>query len=400
MSERKLRMGVAGLGRAFTLMLPTLVADPRVELVAAADPRSEATQRFAQDFDARVHATVEALCADPGVDVVYIATPHQDHAAHACLAARHGKHALIEKPMAITLDECQRMIDAADRAGTVQIVGHSHSFDRPIQRTREIIASGTVGAVRMINAQYYTDFLYRPRRPEELATERGGGVVFSQAAHQVDIVRLLGGGKVRSVRALTGAWDAARPTEGAYAALLSFDHGAIATLTYSGYAHFDSDELCAGIGELGSPKRSDHYGSGRRNLARMGTALAETDLKQRRNYGGVGYAPPPSQAATADASWHEHFGMVIVSCDRADLRPLPTGVVIYGDDAVRVEPLERPRVPRHEVIDELHSAVFDGRAPQHDGRWAMATLEVCLAILRSANEQRDVVLGHQVALRA
>ena len=183
-------MGVAGLGRAFTLMLPTLVADPRVQLVAAADPRGEATQRFAQDFDARVHGSVDALCADPAVDVVYIATPHQDHAAHACLAAQHGKHALIEKPMAITLDECRQMIDAAERADTVQVVGHSHSFDRPIQRAREIIASGAVGKVRMIHAQYYTDFLYRPRRPEELATERGGGVVFSQAAHQVDIVRL------------------------------------------------------------------------------------------------------------------------------------------------------------------------------------------------------------------
>ena len=50
----------------------------------------------------------------------------------------------------------------------------------------------------MINAQYYTDFLYRPRRPEELDTARGGGAVFNQAAHQVDIVRLLGGGQRQS----------------------------------------------------------------------------------------------------------------------------------------------------------------------------------------------------------
>ncbi len=397
-------MGVAGLGRAFTLMLPTLVADPRVQLVAAADPRVEATQRFAREFGARAHATVDALCADPDVDVVYIATPHQDHAAHACLAARYGKHALVEKPMAITLDECRRMIDAADRAGTVLIVGHSHSFDRPIARTREIIDSGAVGEVRMIHAQYYTDFLYRPRRPEELATEHGGGVVFSQAAHQIDIVRLLGGGKVRSVRALTGAWDSARPTEGAYAALLTFDGGAIATLTYSGYAHFDSDELCAGIGELGTPKRADHHGSARRNLEQAGKVESEAQLKQRRNYGGAAYVlSPPVGAGGQDAgmaSWHEHFGLVIVSCDRADLRPLPTGVVIYGDGEVRVDALDRPRVPRQEVIDELHAAVVGGRAPQHDGRWAMATLEVCLAILRSAREQRDIVLEHQVAVRA
>ena len=95
----------------------------------------------------------------------------------------------------------------------------------------------------MITALDFTDFLYRPRRPEELATESGGGAVFNQAAHQVDIVRLLAGGKVSSVRAFTGNWDRARPTEGAYSCLLGFDHGVFATLTYSGYAHFDSDEL-------------------------------------------------------------------------------------------------------------------------------------------------------------
>ena len=76
------------------------------------------------------------------------------------------------------------------------VVGHSHSFDAPILRTRELIASGDFGAVRMINAFNYTDFLYRPRRPEELDTAHGGGAVFNQAAHQVDIVRLLGGGRV------------------------------------------------------------------------------------------------------------------------------------------------------------------------------------------------------------
>ena len=86
--ERKLRLGVAGLGRAFTLMLPTLQGDPRVALVAAADTRAEARRRFAADFSARGYETVEDLCADPAVEAVYVATPHQYHAHHAALAAR------------------------------------------------------------------------------------------------------------------------------------------------------------------------------------------------------------------------------------------------------------------------------------------------------------------------
>jgi phthalate 4,5-cis-dihydrodiol dehydrogenase len=383
-------------------MLPTLRADRRIELVAAADPRPEATRRFAAEFGARACDTVEALCANPDVEVVYVATPHEHHAAHVAMAASHGKHVLVEKPMAITIAECRQMIAAAERAGVCLIVGHSHSFDRPILRAREIIASGAFGAVRMINAQYYTDFLYRPRRPEELITERGGGVVFSQGAHQIDIVRLLGGGRVRSVRALTGAWDRNRPTEGAFAAVLSFDDGAFASLLYSGYAHFDGDELCGGIGELGAPKNTSQYGSARRNLGRAANADEEATLKNARNYGGAEYpkqmATPAAGTGTDDARWHQHFGWILVSCERADLRPMPTGVMIYGDAEASLDALPMPRVPRAEVIDELYDAIVHGLAPLHDGKWAMATLEVCLAVLQSAREERDITLAHQVAV--
>src|SRR4029453_9918866 len=101
-----LALGVAGLGRAFSLMSPTLAADERVKLVAAADPRPEARRRFEADFGARSYASVEELCADAAVQVVYVASPHQHHAAHAIAAAAAGKHVLVEKPMALSLDEC------------------------------------------------------------------------------------------------------------------------------------------------------------------------------------------------------------------------------------------------------------------------------------------------------
>src|SRR5205814_8464839 len=113
------------------------------------------------------------------------------------------KHALVEKPMALTLAECRAMVDAARAAPKHLIVGHSHSFDAPIRRTRELIASGKYGRLRMITAMNFTDFLYRPRRPEELDSARGGGAVYNQAAHHVDIVRLLGGGRLATVRAAT-----------------------------------------------------------------------------------------------------------------------------------------------------------------------------------------------------
>src|SRR3989440_6726765 len=213
-----MRIGVAGLGRAFTLMAPTFAADARVALVAAADPRPEARAQFERDFRGRAYATVAELCADAALEVLYVATPHQFHAEHARLAFAAGKHALVEKPMALTLDECRAMVDAARAAGRHLIVGHSHSYDAPIRRTRELIASGAYGRLRMITAFNFTDFLYRPRRPEELDTARGGGAVDNQAAHHVDIVRLLSGGRLKSVRAGAGAWEPARPTGGGYSA--------------------------------------------------------------------------------------------------------------------------------------------------------------------------------------
>ena len=250
-----------------------------------------------------------------------------------------------------------------------------------------MIASGEFGAVRMINAINYTDYLYRPRRPEELDTAQGGGAVFNQAAHQVDIVRLIGGGQVTSVRAVTGAWDRARPTEGAYAALLTFASGAFASLTYSGYGHFDSDEFQGWIGEMGQQK-TPYAGTPR---PRFGSAQEETAFKNAHNYGGRDYRPSAAKAAA-----HQHFGTLLVSCERADLRALPNGVMIYQNGAARLEALPPPSVPRAEVIDELYRAVLHGEAPLHDGAWAMATLEVLLAMLRSAQEGRDVALNHQV----
>ena len=386
-----LRVGVAGLGRAFTLMLPTFLADARVRLVAACDPRIAAREQFTYDFAAPAFAGIEELARDPQVEAIYIASPHQFHAEHTAIAAAHGKHVLLEKPMALALAECDTMIRQCGEAGVRLIVGHCRSFDAPYLRAREIVHGGSVGDVRMIHALNYTDFLYRPRRPEELDTDAGGGVVFSQAAHQVDIVRLLAGSPVTRVRAATGAWDPERPTEGAYTALMWFANGAFASLTYSGYGHFDSDQWVGWTGELGHPKDPVSHGVARRRLKQVSGPAQEARLKNESTYGGPSYKP-----SVADApAWYQHFGPIVVSCDVADLRPVPDGVWVHGNDTSSHIALPQPAVPRSEVIDELYEALRDGVAPLHDGVWARSTLEVCLAVLRSVRENRDIEIPLQ-----
>ena len=379
---QKLKLGVAGLGRGFTLMLPTFRRDPRVALVAAADPRAEARARFASDFRAKAYESVGALCADPSVDVVYVATPHQLHAEHATLAAKAGKHVLVEKPMAISLDECAAMIAAARLAKVHLLVGHSHSFNAPILRARSLIDSGEYGEPRSVTALNYTDFVYRPRRPEEFDTAQGGGVVFSQGAHQVDIVRMLSGSRVAAVRSVVTAWDQARPMDGGYNAFLTFESGAAASLIYSGYGNFDADEFQDWIGEMGNKKDP-----GIRQRPTFSNPADEAAFKQSRSYGGANFREHDHEPHA-----HQSFGTVIVSCERADLRPLPTGVMIYRQGESRLDPLPAPKIPRAEVIDELYDAVVNGIAPKHSGEWAMATLEVCLAMLQSSRESREVEL--------
>ena len=362
---KKLRIGVAGLGRAFSLMASAF-RDPRVELVAAADPRPEALEKFQKEYGGRAFPSVEAMCADPGIDLVYVATPHELHAPHACAALSAGKSVLVEKPMALTLADARRMIHAARHTGAQLVVGHSHSFDAPILRARQLIDSQSFGRLRMITGLYFSDFVYRPRRPGELAA-----ALQNQAAHHVDIARLLAGGRVRSVRAFTGDWDPARPANGAYSCLLGFDNGVSASLVYSGYGHFDSDELMGGIGELGQRKQP--------------SSRHPDEEKNARNYGGPQFRELVRVA-------HEHFGMLILSCEKADLRPLPDGVMIYGDAERRLDPLAPPRIPRVEVIDEIYAAVVEGKPPLHSGESALATLQVCLAILDSARQGKEILL--------
>lgn len=387
MASSVLRLGVIGLGRAASSMLPSLRAHPAVRIVAAADPNPAARERFTADFGGDAVASGVELCARADIDAVYIATPHQCHAGDVRIAAANGKHAIVEKPMALTLAECRDMIAAARAAGTVLVVGHTHGFDPGIGAMRRLIASGEVGRVRMISSVVYTDFLYRPRRPEELDTARGGGILFNQVPHQIDLVRTLVQQPLRSVKAIAGAWDPMRKTEGALAALLEFEDGVAASLVYSGYDRFDSDEFQFWIAESGAAKAPAH-GAARRALGER-SPQDEADLKSRSGFSGTGLR------TTTTTTHQPHFGMLLVSCEEADLRIGADALLVYDRSGVREIPLPTARAypNKDAVIDEFYEAIVRDVAPLHDGTWGMATLEASLALLQSSRERREILLA-------
>lgn len=369
------RLAVLGLGRGAVLTVPAFAAHPRITLVAGCDPNADARAGFGLP----AYASAEELFTHgDDYDAVYIASPHEFHARHAVMAAEAGKHVLVEKPMAVTLAEAAAMVAAAEAAGTHLMVGPSHGYDPPVALAADLIASGEAGAVRLIHAANFTDFLYRPRRPAELDTAQGGGVVLSQATHQIDMIRRLAASPVASVRAWTGGWDA-RAAEGAFTALLNFENGATANLTYSGYARYDSDALAGWAGELGSVKDPQAHGRARAALA----AADEQAAKAARTFA----AGNPGGSVVRH---HERFGTLVALCEKADLELTPQGVNFHGDDGMRSIAAPLPPVQRANVADAFARAILDGAPPLFDGRWGLDSLAICHAILRSARERRDI----------
>lgn len=374
-----LTLGVVGLGRAFMLMLPTFTKDRRIQLAGACDVSEVKRQAFAERFDALATDSFKALCADPRIEAIYIATPHETHSQLAIEALRAGKHVLVEKPMTINVREAQAMLAATQETGKGIVVGPSHGYDVPILETRKLLSSGKYGPVGMISAQYYTDFVFRPRRPAELDTRRGGGTIYNQGAHHADILLGLAGTAARSVYALAGNLDERRSCDGAYSALIDFENGSFASMTYSGYAHYDSDAEMNWISELGIQKDPSGYGAARR-------CWSETqEITDKSNQGfhdpGLNGELPIS---------NEHFGRIIVSCQKADLMPTPAGVHVYADDRKEFIATPAPEVPRAAVISELVDLVRRDVEPAHSAAWGLSVVSLCRGIDISADTRQRV----------
>ena len=208
--------------------------------------------------------------------MVYIATPNQFHSEHALIALENKKHVYMEKPMTLTLEEADVMIQAAERNGMQLAVNVKHSFEPRIRKIREMVVSEELGKLRMLNYWYFNDWLYSPRTAEELTPELGGGVPWRQGPHQFDILRTIAGGLVRTVRATTGVWDETRPVPGCYSSFLEFENGVVATAVYSGYDHFNSRELTYRVDEGDAWPDAPVHAKARTALREAGSKEAET----------------------------------------------------------------------------------------------------------------------------
>jgi phthalate 4,5-cis-dihydrodiol dehydrogenase len=397
---RKLRMGMIGIGVGGAEILPAMDGSPEIELAAGADIVPATRAAFVERYPkARVYDSAEALCKDPEVDAVWISTPNRWHAPHAILAAQHGKHIVLEKPMALSMDEARQVVAATDAAKVHLMAGHTQAYTQPIRAMRRIIASGRLGKLCALHLWTYSDWMLRPRTPDELDERQGGGVPYRQTPHQIDTVRLLGGGLVRSVRGTTGNWHPERPAPGYYTAYMEFEDGTPCTIMHNGYGYFVTEELVPwsrGYIRYTADERVEV-----RKQLLAGTREEEAD-KQAMRIGGKDEKRIFGELFGKQAWSPFDLGLVVATCERGDIRHSRFGLFIYDNEGVHEVDLNATGgvEQRRAELTEIYEAVVLGKPLFHDGRWGMATLEAGLAIMQSGRERREIALQHQVAVPA
>jgi phthalate 4,5-cis-dihydrodiol dehydrogenase len=196
---------------------------------------------------------------------------------------------------------------------------------------------------------------------------------------------------------MVGRWMEERPCAGNFSAYLEFEDGTPATIAYNGYGYFDTSELTWGIGNR---MYSDEERVKVRAALRAGKIEA-ADAKEGMRFGaerahaasrGSGRSIGAAAGSRAHIGW---FGITVASFERGDIRQSPNGIYIYGDAGRREIEVHGGRGTGLLEMSELYEALTQGKPIVHDGRWAMATLEVGNAIAQSARERREVMLRHQ-----
>jgi UDP-N-acetyl-2-amino-2-deoxyglucuronate dehydrogenase len=306
---------------------------PRVDVTAVVDADAEAAARMAGRTGAPAYTSLDEAIAAGGFDAVDIMLPHflHEEAATRCFAA--GLHVLLEKPMAMTLDSCERILAAAARAGTTFMVAEQSEYWPDAIAVRQLIRDGLLGELITGRALFGGGTPRRPPR-EPLPwryrlAEAGGGITMDGGAHWIRPLRMWFG-DVDEVVGITGRPVTQMEGESLSRALLRFESGVVAALD------------CMHVG----------FDRRRREEFRVTGTLGEVVIDKGPD-GGVRF--------------FDH--------DTPEGRLIDTG------------PLTREAAFGREIDDFCH-AVLDGRAPAAGPEVSLGELRTALAIYRSAKSGR------------
>jgi predicted dehydrogenase len=231
----KLKTAVIGYGKVAHTHAEALAAIPESELVAVCGRDAGRARAFAERYRLRAFTSVEEM-VETGVEAVVVATPHPAHAAVTVPALRAGAHAIVEKPLASSLQDCDAMIGAARESGRTLAMISQRRLYAPVLRVREAIDAGKLGRPVLGTATLlgWRDEAYYRSDPWRGSWEgEGGGVLVNQAPHPIDILQWFMG----EVDELYGAWaNLNHPTievEDTSIAVMRFRGGALGNLVVS-----------------------------------------------------------------------------------------------------------------------------------------------------------------------
>jgi phthalate 4,5-cis-dihydrodiol dehydrogenase len=312
--------------------------------------------------------------------------------------AASSKHVIFDKIIAATNEGADRTVAAGERTGHYLGMAEPHGSSAAVRGARQIIESGRLGPLRMLHSWVFVDWDYRPRSEDELNPDLPEGVLVRQGPHQFDALRVLGGGRVKTVRGMTGVWDRPRRIVGAYTAYLNFEDGIAATAASNGYDHLIATDF-----QL-YPAGGDGPAPSTRQYARARKAVTGLTLEQEatmlRPWSAIAQGlVTPATGGGGARSWPIN-GPLVACCEKGDIVLAPQGLVVYGEDEIETIAPPRERVGGADVVHQLYEAITTGRQPVFDGRWGRGTLEVILGVAQSGRDDREVQLSRQVALPA
>lgn len=250
-----LRFGIIGCGRVAPRHAQSLRELEDASLIAVADKIESRANHFQQEYGVEPYADYHELLARDDIDVVNICTPSGTHAEIGINVAKAGKHIIVEKPIALSTDDANRLIDAAESAGVKLCVILQNRYNPPMREIYDVVHSGKIGKVLLGNA---TVRWYRPQSYYEDGWHgtwaMDGGALMNQSIHHIDALQWLMG-DVETVFAFTGTLAHTMEAEDVGVVTLRFKSGALATVEGSTVTYPHNLEGSVAIfGERGSLK--------------------------------------------------------------------------------------------------------------------------------------------------
>ena len=228
-------VGIIGASRVSGGHAQAIAAVPETHLVGIAEPDAQRREEFTRKHPCTGYASHDDLLADPRVDVVMIGLPHYLHTEITLAACAARKHIFLEKPMAMTVADCDAIIAAAEEAGVKLLVAHTEHFVPAGLVARRLIQDERLGKVVFATDTWYRTFDLPNRPPWFLNRAEGGGMWYMNGVHMLDRLTWLIGSPITAVRAWVSNPMVGQNTDDTGLAWLDFANGTHATLHHTGY---------------------------------------------------------------------------------------------------------------------------------------------------------------------